>query len=154
MEPIEPVLRYRGREIGTAEVISIRELIAEHPEMSRRALSLALCEAWNWKQENAAPRDAICRGLLLALDRAGHIRLPPPRHASPCPAFQRRRPSWVEVANEPLEASLRELGPITIRQVRRSPEEALVNGLIEQHHYLRYSQPVGPVAFCLTSLTA
>jgi hypothetical protein len=143
MEDMEPVLRYRGREIGTADVISIRELIAEHPEMSRRALSLALCEAWNWKQENGAPRDAVCRGVLLALDRAGHISLPPPRHPSPCPPFQRRTPSWVEIPNEPLEASLRELGPITIRQVRRSPEEALVNALIEQHHYLRYSQPVG-----------
>ena len=80
---------------------------------------------------------------MLALDRAGHISLPPPRHPSPCPPFQRRTPSWVEIPNEPLEASLRELGAITIRQVRRSPEEAVVNALIEQHHYLRYSQPVG-----------
>jgi hypothetical protein len=140
---MEPVLRYRGREIGSADVISIQELIAEHPEMSRRALSLALGQAWNWKQENSAPRDAVCRGVLLALDRAGQISLPPPRHASPCPPFQRRTPSRVEIPNEPLEVSLRELGPITIRQVRRSPEEGLVNALIEQHHYLGYSQTVG-----------
>jgi len=140
---MEPVLRYRGREIGTAEVLSIRDLIAENPEMSRRALSLALCEAWKWKQENGAPRDAVCRGLLLALHRAGHITLPPPRIQSSIPAFRRHTPARVEVSTEPLETSLRELGPITIRQVRRTPEEGLVNGLVQEHHYLRYRQPVG-----------
>lgn len=140
---MEPVLRYRGREIGTTDVVFIRELISANPEMSRRGLSLALCEAWNWKQENGAPRDAVCRGLLLALHRAGHVTLPPPRVRSAFPAFQRRTPPRVEIANEPLEGGLRELGPITIRQVRRTPEEKLVNSLIEHHHYLRYSQPVG-----------
>jgi hypothetical protein len=137
------VVRYRGREIGTADVTSIRELIAANPDMSRRALSVALCEAWNWKQENGAPRDAVCRGLLLALQRAGHITLPAPRRRSPCPPFQRRTPPRVEISNEPLEANLWELGSITIEQVRRTPEEDLVNGLVQQHHYLGYSQPVG-----------
>ncbi|MEK6718644.1 MAG: Druantia anti-phage system protein DruA, partial [candidate division NC10 bacterium] len=136
-------MRYRGREIGSAEVVSIRELIAGHPEMSRRALSLVLCEAWHWKQDNGALRDAVCRGLLLMLHRAGHITLPPPRIQSTSSFFQRRTPPQVEVSTEPLEASLRALGPITIRQVRRTPEETLVNGLVQQHHYLGYRQPVG-----------
>ena len=140
---MEPVLRYRGREIGTAQVDSIRDLITGHPEMSRRALSLALCEAWHWKQANGAPRDAVCRGLLLALHRAGQITLPAPRIHRSTPFFQRRTPPRVEVSAEPLEASLRALGPITIRQVRRTPEETLVNGLVQQHHYLGYRQPVG-----------
>jgi hypothetical protein len=36
-----------------------------------------------------------------------------------------------------------ELGELEIRQVRRSAEEPLFNGLIEAHHYLGYTQPVG-----------
>ena len=43
----------------------------------------------------------------------------------------------------PLVKRLSEIGPIEIRQVRRTSEEALVNSLIEQHHYLGYVQPVG-----------
>jgi hypothetical protein len=39
--------------------------------------------------------------------------------------------------------SFAELGPLHVRQVRRTPEEALFNGLLQQHHYLGYSQPVG-----------
>jgi hypothetical protein len=36
-----------------------------------------------------------------------------------------------------------QLGPIEIRQVRRTPEEKLFNGLLQTHHYLAYTQPVG-----------
>ena len=43
----------------------------------------------------------------------------------------------------PLRVSLAELGPLQLRQVRRTPEEALFNSLLAQHHYLGYSQPVG-----------
>jgi hypothetical protein len=49
----------------------------------------------------------------------------------------------VEVDRTPLRASLHELGPLTFRQVRRTPEEACFNSLLDAHHYLRYTQPVG-----------
>ena len=40
-------------------------------------------------------------------------------------------------------ASLRELGSLAIRQVRRSADEKLFNSLLAQYHYLGYQQPVG-----------
>ena len=40
-------------------------------------------------------------------------------------------------------ARLADLPPITFRQVRRTPDEAVVDGLIEEHHYLGYTRPVG-----------
>ena len=69
-------LQYRGREVTDADVAFINRLIADHPELSRRALSQKLCQAWNWVQPNGALRDMVCRGLMLGLHRAGHIRLP------------------------------------------------------------------------------
>jgi hypothetical protein len=45
--------------------------------------------------------------------------------------------------DRPVCGSLSELGPLTIEQVRRTPQEALFNGLVEQFHYLGYEQPVG-----------
>ena len=136
------MLRYRGRTVSVEDVAFIRELIAQHPRASRRALSLALCEAWRWTQENGVPRDALCRGLLLALDRADQITLPPPRWRSRRP-FARLTPARVEISRAPLQARLRELGPVALVQVRRTPEEALVNSLIEAHHDLGYTTPVG-----------
>jgi hypothetical protein len=71
------VLRYRGREIGPSEVAFVRELVAAHPQASRRALSAELSRAWGWVQPNGQLRDMLCRSLMLALARAGHIELPP-----------------------------------------------------------------------------
>ena len=70
-------LNYRGRAISNEDILYIREMIAAHPGESRRTLSKKLCEAWQWKQTNGALRDMVCRSLLLVLDRAGHITLPP-----------------------------------------------------------------------------
>lgn len=139
------VLRYRGRAVTHGDLQFIRELIAAYPGESRRGLSKRLCEAWNWRQSNGALRDMVCRGMMLALSRSGHIELPPirPRRAPPNPLAARRRPRAVEMDRTPLQGSLRELGPLIFCQVRRTPEEACFNGLLETHHYLGYTQPVG-----------
>ncbi len=140
---MEVKLRYRGREITDADVISIRHLIAENPSASRYALSRKLCETWKWVQPNGALRDMVCRGLLLALDRAGLIRLPAVRNVPRNPFVVRARPAHVSVDTTPIEKSLAEIRPLEFRLVRRTEEEPIFNGLIEEHHYLGYVQPVG-----------
>ena len=137
------VLKHRGRAVTAMDVESIRELIVAHPEASRWALSRKLCDAWGWLQANGVRRDMVCRSLMLELHRAGLIELPPLRRAVPNPLVQRRRPAPVDVDRTPIRRTLREFGPLTIRQIRRTAEEPLVNGLIEMHHYLGYTQPVG-----------
>jgi hypothetical protein len=136
------VLRYRGRVVTDTDVAFIRRLIAAHPKASRRALSHRLCEAWNWVQPNGALRDMVCRGLLLALHRAGHIELPPARWANPL-GPQRRAPSRTMLRWDLIEGRLSEMLPLEITQVRRTGDEALFDSLIETHHYLGYTQPVG-----------
>jgi hypothetical protein len=135
--------RYRGRTITAADVVFIRELIAAHPQVGRSELSRKLCEAWNWKQANGALRDMVCRGLLLELERAGEIQLPPIRFRPPNPLRERARPEPVIPDNRPVRGPLRELQPLEIKPVRRSEQEPLFNSLMEQYHYLGYEQPVG-----------
>jgi hypothetical protein len=140
---MEGLLRYRGRSVTAADVHFIRELIATHAGESRRQLSQRLCEAWNWRQANGAPRDMVARGLMLALARAGHIELPAVRMRPKNPLAVRMRPGPIEVDRTPVAGSLRELGALQFQQVRRSAEEHCFNSLLESHHYLGYSQPVG-----------
>jgi len=135
--------RYRGREISTKEIVSIRQFIAEHAGASRRALSRKLCEAWGWKQANGTPRDMVCRGLLLMLHRAGQIELPRVRFTPHNPLVRRERPTPVLIDTTPHYGPLHQLQPIEFGAVRRSGDEPLFNSLIEQHHYLGYEQPVG-----------
>src|SRR5436190_12902480 len=140
---MDVVLKYRGRVIREADVAVIRALIQEHATASRRELSQQLCKVWNWVQPNGALRDMVCRGLMLALERAGHIVLPPVRQRPPNPLAVRPKPKRFDIDTMPIECSLRDLGPLEFRLVRRTPEEPLFNALIEQHHYLAYTQPVG-----------
>jgi hypothetical protein len=85
----------------------------------------------------------VCRGLMLALHRAGHIVLPAQRQVPPNPLAQRCKPQPLMLEDEPIRCALQELLPLTFRQVRRTEEEKTFNGLIETHHYLGYTQPVG-----------
>jgi hypothetical protein len=135
--------RYRGREIRPEDILYIRALIERHPADSRRKLSTRLCEAWEWRQSNGALRDMVCRGLLLMLERAGQITLPPVAYRRHNPLAERIRPLPVLVDQIPIEAKLKDILPIEVEQVRRSAEEPLFNSLMEEHHYLGYEQPVG-----------
>lgn len=136
-------LRYRGRNISDEDILYIRELIAAHPGASRRTLSTKLCEAWQWRQANGALRDMVCRGLLLMLDRADRITLPPVAYVRHNPLATRHRPSAVLIDTTLLEDRLRDLQPLEFHPVRRTADEPLFNSLMEQHHYLGYEQPVG-----------
>jgi hypothetical protein len=138
-----PEWKYRGRIVTPEEIEFIGKLITEHPGASRRALSVKLCEAWQWKQANGALRDMVCRGLLLMLHRAGQIELPPVRYTPPNPLVRRERPQPMLIDMSPLAGALGEIRPIILQQVRKTADEPLFNSLMEQHHYLGYEQPVG-----------
>ena len=138
------VFVYRGRQVSAAELEGIRQLIAAHPGLSRRRLSAKLCAAWNWVQPNGQPRDMVARSLMLELHRAGQIQVPAPRFCPPNNAARHRAPARPpEVSGPPVECSLAQLGPLAIHQVRRTPAEKLFGSLLEAHHYLGYTQPVG-----------
>lgn len=137
------ILKYRGRKVTEEDVTFIRELIASHPSESRRGLSARLCEAWNWRQKNGALCDMVCRGLMLALHRAEHIELPAKKKSPINQLVKRSKPTPIEVDTTPIETNLADLGSLIFRQVRREPDEPLFNAMLEQYHYLKYTQPVG-----------
>jgi hypothetical protein len=140
---MEQDFRYRGKNYTKEDIVFIRQLIADNPDASRWALSRKLCSAWGWVQKNGALRDQICRSFMLALDREGHIQLPPRKRAPANPLAKRRKPPKVDIDPKPLETTLSAIKPLTICDVRRGKNEQLCNSLIEQYHYLGYTQPVG-----------
>jgi hypothetical protein len=137
------ILTYRGRSVSEADVAFVRQLISENPTLHRRALSWKVCEAWDWRQANGVLKDGICRGLLLALHRGGHVQLPAPRCRHVNRVGRHRRAAAVPIDRTPVCAALKDLPPLVFRQVRRTPAEPLFNALLAQHHELGYVQPVG-----------
>ena len=145
---MEEGFRYRGRVMTAPEVEFIRRWIAEHPGVNRRQLSLQLCEAWGWRQANGALRDMVCRGLLLELERAGRVELPPASHLHRNPST-RRGLEGVKTLTLPLldttllESPLGALRPLEFQPVRRTADEPLFNYLVAEYHPLGYTRPVG-----------
>ena len=138
------LLSYRGRQIREPDVVFLRELIAQHPALSRRQLSVEVCAAWRWVQPNGQPRDMVCRSLMLALHRAGQIELPAKRRSPPNNAITHRRvAAGATYDTTPITSAVAALGPLTIQLVRRTEDETLFAQLLSDHHYLGYSRPVG-----------
>jgi hypothetical protein len=90
---------------------------------------------------NGTLRDMVCRGLLLMLERADQISLPPVSYVRHNPLAHRARPEPVPIDTTPIEDRLRNLQPLVFEQVRRTGREPLFNSLMEEHHYLGYEQP-------------
>ena len=128
--------RYRGKTVTAEDIVFIRAFIAAHPDASRRRLSALLCEAWQWKQANGALRDMVCRGLLLMLDRAGEIELPPVKFVPRNPLAGWVRPAPVLIDTTPVEGRPHQIQPLEFTQVRRSGDEPQFNSLMKEHHYL------------------
>ena len=139
--PVE--FKYRSRVLNDADVSFVRQLIGQNPAASRRKLSKLLCCEWNWVQPNGVLCDMVCRSMMLQMHRCGIIELPQVRQVSRNPLAVRTRPLRLAVETAELDGSLRLLQPLEFVQVRRSKAEAIFNGLMEQYHYLGYTQPVG-----------
>jgi hypothetical protein len=140
---MKSILTYRGRTVSVEDIAFIQQLIDQNPTDSRRRLSVKLCQAWNWTQANGAFRDMVCRGLMLALHRAGYIQLPAKKMTPNNPLARRKEPEDITIDQRPIENNLSAVTPLTFRQVRRTGAEKLFNSLLAQYHYLGYTQPVG-----------
>ncbi len=137
------ILTYRKKTITQDDIAFITKVIKEHWDEGRTAISRRLCEAWDWRQANGYLKDGVCRGLLLKLEQEQLITLPPRIIFNNKSRNTKSRQAPLDFSPTPISATLRDLGPIELRQVRRTPEEKLFNSLIRQHHYLGYTQPVG-----------
>ncbi|MDA3918889.1 MAG: DUF4338 domain-containing protein [Deltaproteobacteria bacterium] len=140
---IAKLFTYRNRAVTSEDVNFLVKIIADNPEKSRRALSIMVCHKWNWVQPNGVLKDGICRGLMLKLHREEHIKLPPRKQP-----FTGGRQSKQKIKNHnidqtPIFSTVKKLQPIEIKQVRRTNLDKLFSSLIDQYHYLGYTQPVG-----------
>jgi hypothetical protein len=135
--------KYRSRVLNDADVSFVRQFIGQNPTASRRKLSILLCQEWNWVQPNGVLCDMVCRSMMLQMHRCGIIELPRVRQVARNPLTVRTRPKPPNVETTELDGGLRSIQPLEFVQVRRSKAEAIFNGLMEQYHYLGYTQPVG-----------
>jgi len=139
--------RLQGRPFTATDLAQIRQLLAAHPEWSRRRLSQHLATLWHWRNPVGQLKDMAARTLLLKLAQRGWIVLPP-RRQFPTPRRRpQRRPVPPELVSEaPLVQALGALLPLEIQEVSTpagNRRRVLFAHLLQRHHYLSYRRPVG-----------
>ena len=138
----DQVYQIRGRIIDQHAIDTIRGIITAHWDLGRSAISRILCEQWNWYQANGRLKDRACRVLLLKLEEKGEIALPPRLITTRRPPRKARQREYPYDDSE-LKGTISEFGSLTLRMVRRTPDEGLWDFLVDRFHYLGNPRIVG-----------
>lgn len=128
--------------IDQSHVQHIRELLSANPEWHRSHLSIELCKLWGWQSPAGQYKDMACRSLLLKLERAGAIVLPPRQGKNTFTSS----PSYPSVPHqkEGISDHLKVLVPLQINIADQDRSDyKLFNCLLSRYHYLSYRGAVG-----------
>lgn len=133
----------QGRVLTSNDIDFVRQLIADHPAWSRRQLSIALSEAWQWRNARGVLKDMACRSLLLKLHQREYIKLPA-RRQIPTSRMAKRQIPDVAHNTAPVTQPLKALRSLSVIDVHRhQAHEPLFSCLLSRYHYLGYTSPVG-----------
>lgn len=126
-------VRYCGRDFSEAELVQIRQLIAEDPKWSRAQLSRLICREFAWYKADGGLKEMSARVAMLRMQEDGLITLPPPRNKRPDQTVyitERTNPGDV------IEVPAGKLRPLSLKRVQNRPDSRLWNEYIERYHYL------------------
>lgn len=129
-----------GRLIPDEVVERLRTAVAQEPILSRRQLSLLLCQWLDWKNAQGQFQQMTARTALLTLHRREVISLPAVK-----PLFQKGPLVTVEFTPPILDCALGDLGGVELMPVTSAQRDLsrLWNTLISRFHPLGYSAMAG-----------
>jgi hypothetical protein len=138
----------QGRWLGVEDLEALQRLIAEHPHWSRRRLSIALCEALNWRTASGQLKDMSAPVALNKLAERGFIQLTAAAvrgWTADSARALRARTLYSECRpGELIESPLRALPPLGVIPVQPRTAQANACGChLAQHHYLGYGGAAG-----------
>lgn len=124
----------RGREFSSREIDLIRALVLSHSDLSRRKLSIVICEQLNWRQANGNLKDRACRDVLIRLNNQGILTLPKPIMDFTTQTAGVKHIDFAEASCDIIGTPKNFPTPV-FRLVRNSEERNLWNYLIDSYHY-------------------
>src|SRR4030067_1220228 len=75
---LEPILfPCRARDLTAGDIAQIQTAIASHYARGRSFIARTLCERWAWRQPNGGYKEFAARDLLLRLEEAKLLEVPP-----------------------------------------------------------------------------
>jgi hypothetical protein len=123
-----------GGRTFTSDVLErITRTVDAEPAISRRQLSLRVCEWLDWRNAAGRLQEMSCRKAMLQLERKGLIRLPVVTKRF---AFQGPRKPTTPPPIGAFDGRIADLGPLEIVPVTSQQLSALWRGMMDAHHYL------------------
>ena len=133
----------QGRELRDEHLKQIRDLLKQHPDWSRRRLSIELCYLWDWRNAKGEIKVMAGRSLLVKLDKLQHITLPPRRHI-PSNRMTMKSTQMVLHDTTPIDVTLSQLQPLNLVKLSENKaHQPLYDCLLNSYHYLGYRGYVG-----------
>jgi hypothetical protein len=124
-----------GGQIFSAEILTrINQTVETDPVLSRRKLSIQVCEWLGWRNPAGRWQEMSCRKAMLALYRQGLIALPKVQKVYP---FQKTHPPPAPPPLAVVESSLDQLGKIELIRVAHQSLSEIWRGMMDAYHYLK-----------------
>ncbi len=123
-----------GRTFSPEILARITETVKAEPDISRRQLSLRVCEWMEWRNASGRFQEMSCRKSLLELHRRGMVALPALTRRY---AFHAARQALACPPIAEVHCTLAELGEVEIIRVTSTALSALWRGMLDAHHYLK-----------------
>lgn len=130
------------REFTPSDIKKINNIMAQHPTITRTALSRKVCDVLHWFRPNGQRNDMTCRVALNRLEKMGVITLPPPIQSN-------SNGKWIPQIttasdpSEPINEAAGLLEPIRLLVITPGKNARLWNELIHRYHYLGYKPLAG-----------
>ncbi|UCE07135.1 MAG: DUF4338 domain-containing protein [bacterium] len=124
----------RGRQFSDSDINFIRETISNNHTLSRRKLSILICQKLNWRQANGNLKDRACRDVLLRLNKKGLIQLPQGRYQFNSQSIQIEPVHFIQPCYE-IIGKLSDFTTPIFTVVQQKNERQLWNFLIDNYHY-------------------
>ena len=145
MPAVAPI-RVQGRTLTGDDLAWLQALIEQHPDWHRTALSLRVCEVWNWRNGAGRLKDMAARTLLLKLQARGFITLPPPRKRTArlgAPAPPLGPPAGPLRTPAPIAGGLESVQPVHLELAHTPALRRRVRQLLAHYHYRGFRGAVG-----------
>jgi hypothetical protein len=138
----ESPLTLAGRTFAAPELELVRQLLANHPHLSRHELAATVCELLDWRRPSGRLKTREGRDLLQQLAMREALRLPAKRAGRPV-GSTRRIQGGDTPSLPPLSLPLRAIQPIRLVLADDAQRRQQAGGLLERYHYLGGPTPFG-----------
>lgn len=132
----------RGREFSPSEIDLIKALVSSHSDLSRRKLSILICEKLDWRQANGNLKDRACRDVLIRLNNQGVITLPKPTADFTTQNVAVKRIDFSKPCCD-ITGTPKDFPAPAFHLVSNKQERNLWNYLIDHYHYKGWRIVVG-----------